>query len=438
MRFNTANRVAFACLTAATVGTLAPDVASAATTAREAETMEYGVVDPVSGNVWPQESTEQSPSGGTSVYYGPNGTAAVTVDLPTRLTGITVRARGDQCQGAPQAKVSVDGNVVGTFSVSSTTWADHRQALSLPAGSHRVVVSFDNNYYGGGCNRNLYVDRIALDSEDAPTASVGNVIWAGDGEKPLADEWSSGNAFDVNSSQGTYTTSSLFGSSTRIRQVTSPVAQGTRAYAMTVGGGDRDAYTSGAQRTELGQNNGARTMPDGVNRQMYQGQERWLALQIRVSPNYPSASWNSLVQLKGEGTGNGPLSLYWENGRLMLKKSASQSYGSTNISTVWSPPSATPRDQWLKVLLHVKWSTSGDGFYEFFGDLADGQGFRQLKGRTDGWTLKHSSSGGPVAVGARFGIYRSGLTSTDTAYFDGFNVAATRADATARAFGRSM
>ena len=179
-------------------------------------------------------------------------------------------------------------------------------------------------------------------------------------------------------------------------------------------------------------------MADGVDRQMHQGEERWIALQMRIPSSYPGAAWNTLVQLKGAGSGNGPLGLYWENNRVVLKKSASQTYGSTNIGTVWSPSVATPRDRWIKLLVHVKWSTGGDGFYELFGDLGDEQGFRQLKPLTSGWTLKHASDGTPVSVGARFGIYRAALAEDTTAYFDGFAVAATSADAILRAFGTTF
>ena len=120
---------------------------------------------------------------------------------------------------------------------------------------------------------------------------------------------------------------------------------------------------------------------------------------------------------------------------MALRKSSTQSYGSTGLSTAWSSPSPVSRGLWIKLLLHVKWSTGGDGAYELLGDLADGKGFRQLRGLTDGWTLKRDRTGSAVSVGARFGIYRSGLARDGTAYFDGFNVAATRADATLRAFG---
>ena len=224
-----------------------------------------------------------------------------------------------------------------------------------------------------------------------------------------------------------------------MRQVSSPVAQGQRAYAITVRAADRDAYTSGAQRTEVGQNNGARSFPDGVERQMLQGQERWVGLQVQIPANYPTtSSWNALVQFKGEGTGNGPLSWGWANGKLRFTKSQSQTYGSVNDAPMWESPTTTVRDRWIKLLVHVKWSTGSDGFYEVFGDLADGQGFRQLKALTPGWTLKLGSTGAPVRVGARFGIYRYAVAQDSTLYYDGFNVATTRADATLRAFGESL
>lgn len=144
------------------------------------------------------------------------------------------------------------------------------------------------------------------------------------------------------------------------------------------------------------------------------------------------------MQFKGEGSGYGAFGIGWHHGKIGFEKADSQVYGSVNAPDVWLSPTATVRDQWLKILVHVKWSTSSDGFYELFGDLADGQGFRQLKARTNGWTLKYAANGGPVAIGARIGIYRQALSTGVTAYYDGFNVAATRADATLRGFGMSQ
>jgi hypothetical protein len=450
-------RLAVAGIAAAAAATFSAvhltEAALAAETPYEAESMEYGVVDSIDGTLWPKLITDSAASGGKALHYGPNGSAAKTVTVGA-MSSITLRARGTQCEGAPSANVTLNGTSNGRASVSSTAWTTYTLPVSKPAGTYRLAVAFDNNHtVAGSCNRDLYLDRFGVvttttapaPAPTAPTptptvvpAAQGNVVWAADGEAPLASEWATGNAFDVNGGNGTSTLSATWGPSTRVRRVTSPVAQGSYAFAMTVKAADHDAYTSGAQRTEVGQNNTARTMADGIDRQMRQGQDRWIAYQVRIPAGYPTATWNAIQQNKGEGKGNGPLSWYFEGGKLMLKKSASQSYGSTNANTVWTSPTPTARDKWIKILLHVKWSTGSDGFYEAFGDLADGNGFRQLKARTSGWTLKYGADGGPVNVGSRIGIYRSALSQDATAYFDGFNVAGSRADATARAFGASL
>ena len=248
-----------------------------------------------------------------------------------------------------------------------------------------------------------------------------------------------GNAFDVDRARGTPTTDRGWTVSTRIRRVTSPVAQGTFSYAMTVRVGDRDASTQGARA------NGARPeqrrATDGRRSRSSNASGRRAvdrASSFACPGNLPDAPWYALVQLKGEGKGNGPFGVYWEDERLVLKKSASQSYGSTRMHNVWVAASPTPRDRWIKLLVHVKWSTASDGAYELLGDLADGQGFRQLKRLTTGWTLKYDSSGAPVNVGARIGIYRLAGPRDSAVYFDGFTVAGTRAAATNRAFGESL
>jgi len=275
----------------------------------------------------------------------------------------------------------------------------------------------------------------AVAAEASGQARRGGVIWAGDAEAPFSREWASGTAYDVNRGDATSTLEDDWASTTRVKRVSSPVAQGGSAYAVTVRAGDRDHYSSSSQRTEIGQSN-EREFPDGVVRQMKQGQERWIALQIRVPDGFPDPAWTVLVQLKGAGDGNGPFSVNWEDGRVLLQKSQSQRYGSTDISPVWTPAARSPHDRWLKLLLHVRWSIGPDGYYELFGAVGDGEGFRRLTPRRDGWTLKRASERGPVNVGARVGIYRSRIAKDATAYFDGFNVARTRAAATRRAFGK--
>ena len=77
---------------------------------------------------------------------------------------ITVRARGEQCSGAPRMIVKVDGAVALDVSVGATAWSDYAADLALPDGTHAITVRFDNDYRSSACDRNLIVDRVVLTS----------------------------------------------------------------------------------------------------------------------------------------------------------------------------------------------------------------------------------------------------------------------------------
>ena len=50
------------------------------------------------------------------------------------------------------------------------------------------------------------------------------------------------------------------------------------------------------------------TLPDGSDRKMYAGQDRWIAIRLLIPASYVSGRWNSITQFKGQGIGNGPMS----------------------------------------------------------------------------------------------------------------------------------
>jgi hypothetical protein len=276
-------------------------------------------------------------------------------------------------------------------------------------------------------------------TDQAPRASREGVLWSAHAEEALSREWAAGNAADVHDGLGTSTTDEDWAGTSRVRQVTAPVAKGERAYAISVSPGDFDAYTSGAQRTELGQNNTAREFWDGTgDRQFRHGHETWQAWSVFLPASFPAGpsddGWLDLMQWKTEGLGNGPFALALEDGRLQLDRSVSQEYASTDIETIWRSDAPVARDTWLRFVMHTKWSASGDGFVTLHGDLADGQGMRELMPRIDRWTLKLDEGGEPGSVGWRFGQYRSGVPGGGTVYFDGLAVGRTRAAAEAEAF----
>jgi len=144
-----------AALSLLSAGVLAGQAAAATTASVEAESLAL----PSSQG---QVRVDGSASGGKMLIIWSNGAAAGT------LTGagdtIAVRAKGEQCNGAPQITVSVDGRQVVNTAVASVAWADYTAPVALPAGSHKLTVAFTNDYLGVGCDRNLFVDRVVLAS----------------------------------------------------------------------------------------------------------------------------------------------------------------------------------------------------------------------------------------------------------------------------------
>ena len=263
----------------------------------------------------------------------------------------------------------------------------------------------------------------------AVDAATTGVVWTADATKPMSSEWAS---YTEAGGNGTYT--QAVSSTARIRQ---GLFNGRRSYAVTVRAGDRDRYTSTAQRTELGQGNPGRTMADGVDRKMYNGQERWIAEQIFIPGNAPTGNrsyqFYGLNQFKVDGSGGPPAGLSFEDNRFVVDRANSKTYGSTGQTDLWTSDSVIARNAWVKVLFHIKWSTGSDGFIEAFGDLKDGKGYRQLMRRYSGWTLKYGSNGRPGVLHSRAGIYRRAINTDTTIYFAGYNVATTRAAAEAAA-----
>lgn len=129
----------------------------------EAESLKYGKVSTVAG---------QTGGKAAAMYWGTTGTG--TVQLPTKTTALTVYAKGDQCNGAPQMAVSISGRQVANQAVSSTSWKSYQIPVNLEAGSYSLSVSFLND--GGAaasgttkaCDRNLYIDRFVFTGLDKP------------------------------------------------------------------------------------------------------------------------------------------------------------------------------------------------------------------------------------------------------------------------------
>lgn len=116
-------------------------------------------LDAGSGQVF----SDSSATGGQALLIWSNATASGTVST-SGVQSVRVRARGDQCSGAPQMVVAVDGQTILSQSVSSSTWTTYGADAALADGSHKVTVAFTNDYSASGCDRNLRVDSVTFSS----------------------------------------------------------------------------------------------------------------------------------------------------------------------------------------------------------------------------------------------------------------------------------
>ena len=83
---------------------------------------------------------------------------------------LRVRAKGDQCDGAPRMAVRVNGIQVLSTEVTSSIWKNYYAPTNLGKGMHRVEITFDNDYRSSACDRNLRLDLVQFQMvESAPT-----------------------------------------------------------------------------------------------------------------------------------------------------------------------------------------------------------------------------------------------------------------------------
>jgi endoglucanase len=148
-------------LIASTGAMVWPAGVHADTTSFEAESMS---LPPSQGQV----VSDSSASGGQGLLIWSNGTASLTVSTGA-VQALTVRARGDQCNGAPQMLAAVDGRTVLDQAVASSGWSDYSAAVSIPSGTHTMSIGFTNDYLSG-CDRNLRLDRVSFSSAAPPPA----------------------------------------------------------------------------------------------------------------------------------------------------------------------------------------------------------------------------------------------------------------------------
>ncbi len=106
--------------------------------------------------------SDSAASGGKALKIWSNGSASKSVLVAEKSVRLTVRARGQQCSGAPKMNVYVDGTRRITASVSATSYATYSASFTLAAGTHTIKAAFTNDYRTRSCDRNLILDSLSL------------------------------------------------------------------------------------------------------------------------------------------------------------------------------------------------------------------------------------------------------------------------------------
>jgi hypothetical protein len=357
--------------------------------------------------------------------------------------------------------------------------------VSLPPGVHQVRVRYDNDYFEPpnafssspppplDCDRNLLLDSVELvetaggtpppppppppNPPPPPPPGPGNpsdILWKGDAEKPW-DDALEGNRWPNNNEWVSYSCADR----SRFSQVTSPVAQGQRAYRIEVRDGD-DSY---GERCELDNGN---TSASRLHRDIlfHRGQEVWIAFQTYLPVDFSFASDGVPVSFPGDGgllmqlkqlgsCGTPALGIVTGKGVYAMRNSAGNGCESGSMRSLWTVPMVLGR--WVRWLVHVKFHTDPEvGYTQTWYD-PDGLGLRPIVPRLDlgkpveGNRIYTHTQKSPTdhpdpacppdddCSHARIGIYRDAdVSGTSVIYHDGWTVARTRAAAEGNAFRR--
>jgi Ca-dependent carbohydrate-binding module xylan-binding len=100
-------------------------------------------------------------------HYYANDTETRSITLQKDARTLYIKAKGDQCQGAPNMVVKLNGQLIMEQAVKNKSWKTYKKEVNLAKGTHALDISFSNDLYrpdikkkGKPCDRNLYVNTV--------------------------------------------------------------------------------------------------------------------------------------------------------------------------------------------------------------------------------------------------------------------------------------
>jgi hypothetical protein len=124
-------------------------------------------------------SADSSAKSGYKLAMLWNGTASGSASATSAITSVSVRAKGDQCNGSPSMNLIVDGVSLNTWNVDATSWTNYNTDIAVKltaSGTHTFAINFKNDYYvSSSCDRNLILDSVTFYGSDSTTTNLTKV-----------------------------------------------------------------------------------------------------------------------------------------------------------------------------------------------------------------------------------------------------------------------